>query len=68
MTCELAVERLRVGVHDGLDLQLVCADGERGGERAGVVLGGGGGVGGGHDRRAHALGAERIGGQAGDER
>ena len=68
VTGELGVECLRVGVHDGLDPQLVRADAQRGGECARVVLGGGGGVGGGHDRRAHALGAERVGGQAGDER
>ena len=44
------------------------ADCERGRERVGVGLGGRGGVGRGHDRDVHALGPERVGGEAGHER
>ncbi len=65
---ELLAQRRGVGVHRGARSELVDAHAERRRERARVVLGRRGGVGGGHDRHAHPLGAERIGGEAGDQR
>ena len=61
-------QRVLVGRHHRLDRELVGGDAERGGERAGIVLGRRRGVRRGHDRGADARRAERVGGEAGDER
>ena len=65
---EAARQGLLVGLHRRADLQVAGLEAEVGRQGARVGLGLGRGMRRGHHRHVHALGSQRVGGDAGDQR